>query len=35
MRRIESRSEQETYQAGRQLGQFDKPGEIYCLNGDL
>ena len=35
MRRIESRSEQETYQAGRQLGQFAKPGEIYCLNGDL
>ena len=35
MRRIESRSEHETYQAGRQLGQFAKPGEIYCLNGDL
>lgn len=35
MRRIESRSEQETYQAGRQLGQFAKSGEIYCLNGDL
>ena len=35
MRRIESRSEQETYQAGRQLGLFAKPGEIYCLNGDL
>ena len=35
MRRIESRSEQETYQAGRQLGQFAKPGEIYCLKGDL
>ena len=35
MRRIESRREQETYQAGRQLGQFAKPGEIQCLNGDL
>lgn len=35
MRRIESRSEQETYRAGKQLGQSAKAGEIYCLNGDL
>ncbi len=35
MRRIESRSEQETYRAGKQLGKLAKSGEIYCLNGDL
>lgn len=35
MKRIESRSEQETYWAGMQLGKQAKAGEIYCLNGEL
>lgn len=35
MKQIESRSEQQTYEAGKQLGKQAKAGEIYCLNGDL
>lgn len=35
MKRIESKSEQETYQVGVQLGKSAKAGEVYCLNGDL
>lgn len=35
MKQIESRSEQQTYEAGKQLGKQAKAGEIYCLNGNL
>lgn len=31
----ESRSEAETREIGRELGKKAKPGEIYCLCGDL
>lgn len=32
---IETGNAQETYELGRRLGQAAKPGEVYCLNGDL
>lgn len=31
----ESYSENETYEAGRELALSAKPGDIYCLDGDL
>ena len=33
--RIESFSPEETYEAGRKLGEEAKPGQILCLDGDL
>ncbi len=35
MRVIESNSPKETYELGRQIGLEAKPGQIYCLDGDL
>ena len=35
MRVIESNSPKETYELGRRLGLAAKPGQIFCLNGDL
>ncbi len=35
MKRLETFGEQETLELGRRLGRQAKPGEIYCLNGDL
>ena len=35
MRVIESNSPKETYELGRQLGLAAKPGQIFCLDGDL
>lgn len=32
---IETRSEQETYELGRQMGAEAKPGQVYTLVGDL
>ena len=32
---FESRSEKETYELGVETGQKAKPGDVYCLNGDL
>lgn len=32
---IESNKAEDTYQAGYQLGQQAKAGEVYCLHGDL
>lgn len=32
---IESQKAEDTFQAGFQLGQKAKPGQIYCLLGDL
>lgn len=31
----ESYGEEDTFLIGRQMGSYAKPGEIYCLNGDL
>ncbi len=35
MRVIESNSPGETYELGHQLGLAAKPGQIFCLDGDL
>ena len=35
MRVIESYSPKETYELGRRIGLEAKPGQIFCLNGDL
>lgn len=35
MKIIETYSPEETFEAGRRLGEDAKAGEIYCLNGDL
>ncbi len=35
MRVIESNSPRETYELGRCIGLGAKPGQIYCLDGDL
>ena len=35
MRVIESNSPGETYELGRQIGLKAKPGQIFCLDGDL
>ena len=35
MRVIESNSPRETYELGRKIGLEAKPGQIYCLDGDL
>ena len=35
MRIIESNSPMETFELGRKIGLEAKPGQIYCLNGDL
>lgn len=35
MRVIESNSSEQTYELGKSLGQQAKPGQIYCLDGDL
>lgn len=35
MRVIESNGPKETYELGRQIGLDAKPGQIFCLNGDL
>lgn len=35
MKVIESSSASETYEAGKRLGNLAKPGQIYCLEGDL
>lgn len=35
MRVIESNSPMETYELGRRIGFEAKPGQIYCLDGDL
>lgn len=32
---FESKSSEETYAFGKQLGEKAKPGEVYCLLGDL
>lgn len=32
---IETYSPQETYQLGKTLGQQARPGQVYCLDGDL
>lgn len=32
---IETRTPEETYELGRQLGQKAYPGQVICLNGDL
>lgn len=31
----ETKSPEETFALGRKLGEKAKPGEVYCLNGDL
>ncbi|MBQ1208350.1 MAG: tRNA (adenosine(37)-N6)-threonylcarbamoyltransferase complex ATPase subunit type 1 TsaE [Lachnospiraceae bacterium] len=35
MRVVESHSPAETYELGRRIGLGAKPGQIFCLNGDL
>lgn len=35
MKVIESNGPRETYELGRKIGLEAKPGQIYCLNGDL
>lgn len=35
MKIIETCSPEETFEAGRRLGEKAKAGEIYCLNGEL
>lgn len=35
MRVFETQSEKETFEVGRQMAENSKPGEIYCLLGDL
>lgn len=35
MRVFETQSEKETFEIGRQMAENSKPGEIYCLLGDL
>lgn len=32
---IETGSARETYELGERLGRAARPGEVYCLNGDL
>ena len=32
---FETMSEEETFELGRQLGRGAKPGQIFCLDGDL
>lgn len=32
---FETNSEKETFEIGRKLGESAKPGQIFCLNGDL
>lgn len=32
---IETNSPEETFEIGRRIGRLAKPGEIYCLDGDL
>lgn len=32
---VETRDSRQTFEFGRKLGSQAKPGEIYCLNGDL
>ena len=32
---IETYSPEETFEAGRRMGEKAKAGEVYCLNGDL
>lgn len=34
-KKIETGSHEETFQIGKQMGLNAKPGEVYCLNGDL
>ncbi len=31
----ETNSERETYELGKELGEAARPGELYCLDGDL
>ena len=31
----ETNSPEETYRLGEELGSKARPGEVYCLNGDL
>lgn len=35
MKIIETYSPEETFQAGKQLGEQAKKGQVYCLDGDL
>lgn len=35
MKIIETYSPEETFEAGRRMGEKAKAGEVYCLNGDL
>ena len=35
MKRIDSYKWEDTFELGKQLGAKVKPGEVYCLNGDL
>ena len=35
MKIIETYSPEETFQAGKQLGEQAERGQVYCLNGDL
>lgn len=35
MKIIETYSPEETFEAGRHMGEKAKAGEVYCLNGDL
>ena len=32
---IETFSTDETYEFGRKMGSEARPGDVYCLNGDL
>ena len=35
LKQLESFSEQETFQIAKELAENAKPGEVYCLSGDL
>lgn len=35
MMRIDSFKWEDTFELGKQLGEKAKPGDVYCLNGDL
>ena len=35
MKIYETQSEKETFEIGRQMAENSKPGDIYCLQGDL
>lgn len=35
MKKVETNSPAETFQLGEQLGREARPGQVYCLHGDL